>query len=139
MATIQEALYAELIADSNLQIKLDDGDSGYHVYPLAIPEDQLLQATEGSRMFLVYQKITGSIQADLNLENDTIQISCIADKYSNALALRSDVIRVLQCFQGTLGSAKLVEFVYINGESELKNPESDMFILPLTFRIKYFA
>ena len=139
MAAIEVALFEALKADSNISTKVDDGNGGYHIYPVGIPKQQLEEGTEGSRYWVTYVKVSDKKITDLDLELPLFQINAVADRYTNAISLRDDIIRVLERFKGSLGSQRDVKFVHLEGEVQLRNPDTDLFYIPLSFRLKYLG
>ena len=139
MASIEEALFTELKNDAGVSAKVGYGAGKFHIYPYTIPEKQLKSGTAGSRYFVVYQKVSSKKLTDLDIELPLMQITAIAESLGNAIALKDDIIRVLERFKGNMGSVKDIKFTSIEGETGLRDPETDYFYIALSFRCKYFG
>jgi len=135
---IDSAIYNALKDDAQIATKVADG-SDFHIYPLEIPDGALTSATEGSRYFIVYQLISEINRQDVDLRLPLYQITVIADRYTNAIALKDDIIRVLERFKGNLGSQQDVMNAHQEGMTSIKDPETDYYHIPLSFRFKYLG
>jgi len=139
MASIEEAIFTVLKNDAGIASKVGYGTGKFHIYPFGVPEKQLKSGTSGSRYFIVYQKVSSKKITDVDIELPLIQINAIADSFSNAITLKDDIIRVLERFKGNMGAVKDVKFSSLEGETGLRDPDTDYFYIALSFRCKYFG
>lgn len=92
---IEEALARHLAADGRVA-----GIVGTRIYPGTIPQDQTLEA-------IAYQRVPDegpimSHQGPLGVEKARLQVTCQAQKYSEALTLAQAVKTALQGFRGPM-------------------------------------
>jgi len=110
MATIEEAIYAHLIADSGVSALVST-----RIYPLMIPQDIALPA-------IAYQRISGPRQTahdgPIEIAAGRFQITCQGTSYGSAKDVANAVRQALDGYAGPVVSG--AESVTVEG-SFLKN------------------
>lgn len=137
MSDIQTAIFQELKKDASIFAMVES-----NIYPLSLPEAVLKDVSVSPRNFIVYERISSPKKTDIDIELPLFQITVMSDIYSNVLTLRAHVIRVLERFKGYLGvpgKNRDVKRIHLEGEAEMRNPETEFFYVHLSFRFKYFG
>lgn len=118
MADIESGLFTFLSTNAGLEALI-----GQRIYPLRIPENATLPA-------LAYQKVSGpsehSKDGDMSLNHPRFQLTCWADKYADAKAVRTAVMAALQSFAngGSFGGGPVVDQIIVENDADLHDPAS---------------
>lgn len=117
MADIESGLVAFLGADAGIKALV-----GTRIYPLRIPEGAAEPA-------LVYHKISGpsehSKDGDMSLSHPRFQLTCWANKYADAKAVRTAVVTALNGFtNGAAMGGVVVDQVIVENDMDLHDQQS---------------
>jgi hypothetical protein len=134
MATIQEGIYAALKNDAGISAKVKVG-SFYNIHPISIPVNRLDTCT----YHLIYQEVTNRPETFIDLERPQFQITAVSDTYPKSLALRADVIRVLNRYSGNLGSKRDIKRCVLLSSAEFRTPDTKMYYVAMTFKLQFFG
>lgn len=128
---LEEAIFAEIVADDTIAAKLAVGDGSHRVYPLRVPDGVLTDPC------LTYNEVTQSLTTPL-VRSSLFQINCIATTYEDARGLANDIDRIFNDYsEGLLGGIFGVKYVKFSGRSSLYDEEAKLYVYPVELFIKY--
>jgi len=129
--TIEEALYAHLVADSGVAAQI-----GNRLYPLVIPQDAALPAA-------AYQRISGprvlAHDGTLGLADARMQFTSHAETYSDAKALARAIRESVDGYRGVMGGAGgvMVQGCSVENETDSYGPAGEVRTVRLDVFVLY--
>lgn len=137
MAAIQEALFSALKNDPSIFSKVDAGGGKVHIYPVKIPKKAL---DLGADYYVTFGQISSLPNLEfIDVKLPLFQINAIAKQYADAVALKSDIVALLERFKGDLANLRKIKYTYIVNDFETRDPDNDLFYFPIEVRFKYFG
>lgn len=128
---MEEAIFNEIKNDSAIATKLADGASGYHIYPLRVPDN--VQFTKA----VTYTEITQNLIYPV-VRNSVVQINCIAKDFSDAIELSADIDRIFNDkAEYKMGGKLSVNYTKFSGRNSYFDPTSQMYIIAVEISIKF--
>ena len=128
---MEEALFNEVKSDSVIATKLADGASGFHIYPLRVPDN--VQFTKA----ITYTEITQNLIYPV-ARNSVIQFNCIAKEFEDAISLSADIDRIFNDkAEYKMGGKLPVNYSKFSGRNSYFDPTSQMYIIAVEISIKF--
>lgn len=128
---MEEAIFNELKNDSVLAVKLSDGASGYHIYPLRVPDNVQFDKA------IIYTEITQNLIYPL-ARTSVVQCSCLAKDYADAIELADNVDRIFNDkVEYKMGNKLSVNYTRFSGRNSYFDPTSQMYIIAVEITIKF--
>lgn len=131
MADIGKAIYKEITEDTELSNLLDNGEGGFHLYPVAIPEEVYPEKA------IIYSDITTS-NTYPNAETSSYEFLCVADTYKNSRELANEIKRLFNDKRNNnLGGIKTVTYTKFDIMNSFYDDKGKKFITAIEIFIKY--
>lgn len=128
---LEEAIFNEIKSDATISAKLGDGASGYHIYPLRVPDN--VQFTKA----ITYTEIDQTLIYPL-ARTSVVQLNCIASEYSDAVDLSRDLDRIFNDkAEYKMGNKLSVNYTRFYGRNSFYDPDSKMYIIAVEISIKF--
>ena len=128
---MEEAIFAELTADSALATKLNAGSGRYHIYPLRVPENVHISQA------LTYAETT-QILTYPALKISVFRLTAIADTFVKARDMANDLDRIFT-IQGAykLGRSFPVVFVQVQSRATSYDEQGKLYHYAVDVFFKY--
>jgi hypothetical protein len=137
MSALQEAIFKALKDDTAIASKVSAGGGKFHIYPIKIPRKALALKAD---YYITFGQISSLPNLKfIDVQLPLFQINAIAKEYSDAVALKSDIVSLLERFKGDLALLRKIKYTYIVNDFETRDPDNDLFYFPIEVRFKYFG